>query len=154
MIFATLHRLRFFSLVPVAFSLAAVLLSAAEPSPVGLWKTFDDKTHEQRGTVRIYEQNGLYFGKIESSVRPEELNLRCQKCTGNRKDAPIRGLVIMRNMRKDGSQFDSGDILDPDTGSVYKCKFKLTSNGNKLVMRGFLGISLLGRTQTWIRTGK
>src|SRR4051812_14494258 len=74
-------------------------------SATGLWKTFDDHTHKPRGTVRIYEENGLYFGRIESSFNPAELSERCFKCADERKDAPITGLVILRNMRKNGGEY-------------------------------------------------
>jgi uncharacterized protein (DUF2147 family) len=120
-------------------------------SPAGLWKTFDDHTHKPRGTVRIYEENGLFFGRIESSFNPAEMTERCFKCSGDRKDAPILGLVIIRNMKKNGAEYDGGDILDPENGSVYKCRFTLSADGQKLQVRGYLGLSIFGRTQTWVR---
>jgi uncharacterized protein (DUF2147 family) len=60
-------------------------------------------------------------------------------------------MVIIRNMRKNGAEFSGGDILDPDNGSVYRCKMRLTDDGTKLIVRGFVGFSLLGRSQTWFR---
>jgi uncharacterized protein (DUF2147 family) len=135
----------------------AILLSktspsaAVEPSPAGLWKTFDDNTHKPRGTVRIYREDGAFYGRIESSFDPKDLTERCGKCTGDRKDRPVIGLVILRGMRKDGAEFAGGDILDPDTGSVYKCRFTISPDGRKLLVRGYLGVSLFGRTQTWTR---
>jgi uncharacterized protein (DUF2147 family) len=123
----------------------------AEASPVGRWKTFDDRTHKPRGIIRIYEENGTFFGKIESSFNPAELTERCHKCAGDRKDAPVIGLVILRGMTRHGSEFDGGDILDPETGYVYRCKFSLSGDGAKLFVRGYLGLSIFGRTQTWIR---
>ena len=123
----------------------------AEGSPVGLWKTFDDKTHKARGTVRIYEENGSFSGRIESSFNPEERGAHCEKCAGDRKGAPIVGLVILRGMTRHGSEYDGGDILDPETGSIYRCRFLLSMDGEHLLVRGYLGISILGRTQTWVR---
>lgn len=99
----------------------------------------------------IYEENGAFFGRIETSFNPAELDEHCHNCQGDRKDAPVIGLVIMRGMTKHGSEFDGGDILDPETGSVYRCKFTLSSDGTRLMVRGYLGVSLLGRTQTWTR---
>jgi uncharacterized protein (DUF2147 family) len=132
--------------------IAGICLAAgAERSPVGLWKTFDDRTHQARGTVRISETNGIFSGSIETSAKPEELTERCDKCPGDRKDAPIIGLNIMRGVRKNGSEYDGGEILDPETGSVYKCKFTLSPDGRKLMLRGYLGFSVFGRTQTWER---
>jgi uncharacterized protein (DUF2147 family) len=124
---------------------------AAEKSPAGLWKTFDDRTHKARGTVRIYEENGVFFGRIESSFNAAEYRERCDKCAGDRKDAPIIGLIIMRGMAIHGPEYDGGDILDPESGYVYKCRFALSGDGEKLFVRGFLGLSIFGRTQTWIR---
>jgi uncharacterized protein (DUF2147 family) len=129
----------------------AVLAFAAEPSPTGLWITVDDKSHKPRGTVRIYEQNGVYSGRIESSLDPADLTEHCEKCTDDRKNAPIIGLVIMRGITKRGDEYSGGNILDPDTGSIYRCRFTMSADGRKLFLRGYLGISLLGRTQTWTR---
>jgi uncharacterized protein (DUF2147 family) len=141
----------------VLISLAAILFlgslpaPGAETSPAGLWKTFDDRTHKARGTIRVYEKNGAFFGRIESSFNPEELTERCDKCSGDRRDAPVIGLVVMRGMTLRGSDYDGGDILDPETGSVYRCRFTLSGDGDKLFVRGYLGLSIFGRTQTWIR---
>jgi uncharacterized protein (DUF2147 family) len=122
-------------------------------NPSGLWKTIDDKTGRPRGTVRIYEENGAFFGKIEATVDPAEAKKRCGLCKGERKDKPVIGLLILRNMKGQGGagEFGGGDILDPDTGFVYRCNMRLTSAGGKLVLRGYIGFSLLGRSQTWIR---
>ncbi len=135
---------------PVA-ALAGEAAVPAPQSPACLWTTVDDRTHMPRGTIRIYEQNGVFSGRIESSFKPEELTERCDKCSGDRKDAPVIGLVIMRGMRRQGSEYEGGDILDPDTGSVYRCRFTLGSGGQKLFLRGYLGLSIFGRTQTWTR---
>jgi uncharacterized protein (DUF2147 family) len=126
-------------------------LLALEPSPVGFWKTVDDRTHKPRGIVRIYEENNQFFGKIETSFNPEEMTALCEKCTGDRKDAPVIGLVIMRGMTKRGSEYGGGEILDPETGWVYRCRFALIGQGSKLLIRGYLGVPVLGRTQTWVR---
>ncbi len=140
-------------LSPLLCFLMCFLTLAATPdaSPLGLWKTVDDKTHKARGTVRIYEHDGALFAKIESSVDPKENAELCRKCEDDRKDKPVIGLVIMRNMKPHGSDYTGGDILDPDTGTVYRCKMTLADGGKKLNVRGFIGISLLGRSQTWVR---
>lgn len=126
--------------------------AAPAPSPVGLWETVDDHTHKPRGVVRIYEENGMFFGRIEAGFDPEERVARCDKCTGESKDAPIVGLVIMRGIVKRGGEYSGGEILDPETGSTYRCRFTLSGEGEKLFLRGYLGVSLFGRTQTWFRT--
>jgi uncharacterized protein (DUF2147 family) len=145
------------TLCPLLFCSIAVAGSATptlsvEPSPIGLWRTVDDHTHKPRGIIRIYEQNGAFFGRIETSFDPEERKARCEKCTDDRKDAPVIGLVIMRGVKKRGSDYTGGEILDPETGYTYRCRFTLSDEGARLFVRGYLGLSILGRTQTWIRT--
>jgi uncharacterized protein (DUF2147 family) len=122
-------------------------------SPVGLWKTFDDRTGQAKALVRIYQENGRLFGRIEQTFRPGGENRTCIPCTDDRKDKPIVGLLIIRNMRRDGDEYVGGDILDPENGSVYRCKMHLEQDGTRLALRGFIGISLLGRSQTWERQG-
>ncbi len=136
-----------------ALFLVSIAAQAADlASPTGLWKTIDDKTGKPRGLIRIYEQNGLFFGKVEKGLAPElEKSPTCNACKDDRKDKPMIGLVIMRNMKFEAGEYRNGDILDPDNGSVYRCKFRLTDGGTKLQLRGFLGFSLLGRTQIWLR---
>jgi uncharacterized protein (DUF2147 family) len=125
-----------------------------DPSPVGWWKTFDDRTHKPRGIVRIYEENGTFFGKIETSFNPAELNAHCRKCMGDLKGAPIIGLVIIHGITKRGSEYGGGEILDPETGWVYRCRFTISRDGGKLFLRGYLGVGFIGRSQTWTRTEK
>lgn len=142
-----------FARAVIALLLCALSLPAAEsePNPAGIWKTIDDKTGKPRGTVRIYEQDGEFFGKIESSLDPKDATDVCDKCGDERKNKPIIGLVIMRRMKKKGDEYSGGDILDPDTGTIYRCKFRILDGGRKLSLRGFVGVSLLGRSQVWVR---
>jgi uncharacterized protein (DUF2147 family) len=125
--------------------------AADASSPLGEWKTFDDKTGTERALVRIYEQDGKLFGKIERSFTPGAEKRVCAVCTDERKDQPMLGLIIIRNMKRTDDGYGGGDILDPDTGTVYRCKLHVDATGTKLVVRGYIGISLLGRTQTWER---
>jgi uncharacterized protein (DUF2147 family) len=127
---------------------------AAEPTPAGLWKTIDDKTGQPRGFVRLYESEGKIFGVIDKSLEPKEAAERCDLCTGERKNQPVIGMVFLRGMKKDGAEYSGGDILDPDTGVVYRCKFRLLDQGRKLVVRGYIGVSLFGRSQTWTRAAE
>jgi uncharacterized protein (DUF2147 family) len=133
-------------LVLAAFSVCAY----AQQSPAGLWKTVDDKTGQPRSLVRVYEENGKWFGKIEKSLNPNGRKV-CDKCPDDRKNKPMVGLVVIRNLAKDGTEYSGGDIVDPDNGRIYKCKVWTTDGGKKLSVRGFIGFSLIGRSQTWTR---
>ena len=127
-------------------------LSFANDSPVGLWKTIDDKTHKPRSIVRIVEENGEFKGIVEKGlVEGESPDRVCDKCDPPRKNQKILGMTFMWGLKKDGSEFKGGEILDPDNGKIYKCKMKLVDGGKKLDVRGYIGISLIGRTQTWLR---
>lgn len=126
---------------------------APAASLVGLWRTFDDKTGKEKGLVRIYEANGLIYGDVEATVDPAEARLTCTKCQDDRRGKPLIGLNIIRGLRRDGDEWDGGTILDPASGEVYRCSLRLEDGGRRLVVRGYLGISLLGRSQTWVRAG-
>ena len=125
--------------------------AADDASPIGLWKTVDDHTGKPRSVVRIYEEGGRLFGRIERGFDTREQDRVCDKCTDERRDKPLRGMVIMRNLRAEDGGYADGDILDPDNGTVYRCKIRLEEGGRKLVVRGYVGISLFGRSQTWER---
>lgn len=119
-------------------------------SPVGLWTPLDWSTGKPMGLIRIYEQAGELFGRIVPTGPGDDVK-RCTRCTDERKNQPYNGLVLMRHLRLRDGEYVGGDILDPGTGSVYGCKLRLIDGGHRLIMRGYLGISLLGRSQTWQR---
>jgi uncharacterized protein (DUF2147 family) len=119
-------------------------------SPVGLWTPLDWSTGKPMGLIRIYEEQGQIFGSIVPTGPDDEIK-RCTRCTDERKDHPYSGLVLMRHLRWQDGEYVGGDILDPGSGSIYSCKLRLIEGGHRLIMRGFLGISLLGRSQTWQR---
>jgi uncharacterized protein (DUF2147 family) len=152
------RRTRFALLLPLqialvcgGLALTALTAHAVSQSPLGLWKTVDDKSGMPRALVRIYLQDGKYFGRIEQSFMPGAESRVCSVCKDERKDQPIIGLLIIRNVTLLDGEYAGGDILDPDSGSVYHCKFHLENDGNTLVVRGYIGFSLLGRSQTWQR---
>ena len=121
-------------------------------SPVGLWKTIDDKTGKPRSLIRINESNGEYSATIEKGLLATDVNEAiCDKCTDERKNQKLIGMTIAKGLKKNGPQYDGGEILDPDNGKIYRCKMKLDETGNRLEVRGFVGISLLGRSQIWNR---
>ncbi len=125
--------------------------TASAPSPLGDWKTIDDKTGRPRAIVRVYEQGGRLFAKIERSFTPGAQDRVCGVCKDERKNQPIIGLVIIRNMRFEDGEYTGGDILDPESGTVYSCKLRLDPSGSHLIVRGYLGFSWIGRSQTWER---
>ncbi len=127
-------------------------LSYAENSPVGLWKTIDDATDKPRSLIRISDKNGELIATFEKGLLPSDSpNDVCEQCTAERKGKPLIGMVIMDGMKAKGDVFEGGHILDPDNGEIYKCKIKLDSTGKQLEVRGFIGVSLFGRSQTWMR---
>jgi uncharacterized protein (DUF2147 family) len=135
---------------------AAFIMSPAfadDSSPVGLWKNIDDVSGKPKALIRISETNGVLQGQIEKLFRAadQEQNPKCDKCTDARKDQPIIGMVFMNGLKKDGSEYTGGEILDPDNGKVYRSKMELTDGGKKLKVRGYIGVPMLGRSQVWVR---
>ena len=141
---------------------AGVLLAASSTSPVwsqasmtnpaGLWRTVDDKTGEVRGAVRLFENNGTIYGRIEQVIDPKAINQVCVKCSGDRHNKPILGLDVIRGVRPDGPGYWSGgQILDPETGDDYRVSLRLDDGGRKLIVRGSVLGGMIGRSQTWVR---
>ena len=139
------------------FAAASFLLASssfAQMTPVGLWKTISDKDGTPQSEVRIVDNGGVVSANLvkvyRSTFKGDEV---CVECKDDRKDKPIIGLELMRGLKKtDGKDvWEGGTIVEPDSGTVYKAKVTPIEGGAKLEMRGFVGFSLLGRTQTWIR---
>lgn len=137
----------------IAIISGAMAFSAlAQGTPVGLWRSSDDKTGEAKAHVRIAETAGGLSGKIEkrllASAKPDEL---CSACSDGRKDQPLTGLEIIRGAKKapDAQVWEGGKILDPENGRSYTLKMTPTEGGQKLEVRGSFGP--FGRTQTWVR---
>lgn len=119
-------------------------------SVFGKWKTVDDETGVEKGVVEIYEKDGKVFGKIIEILDAKHRYKKCVSCTGDDKNKPILGLTFIKGLRKNGTEYDGGKILDPKNGKLYKCYINL-ENKDKLKVRGYLGFSLFGRTQYWYR---
>jgi uncharacterized protein (DUF2147 family) len=124
---------------------------AQNASPAGLWKTIDEETRQPKALVRIAETGGVLSGKIEKLFNPSRPNPVCDQCTDDRKDKPIEGMTILTGLKPAGEAWEEGEILDPSNGKVYRAKARLAQGGQQLEVRGFIGVSLFGRTQTWIR---
>jgi uncharacterized protein (DUF2147 family) len=143
----------------ISKTLALVVLTAAggafaQTTPVGTWKTIDDKTKTERAIIRISESGGVFSGKLEkllaADAKPDAV---CDKCSDDRKDKPIVGMEIVRGVKKADSDntWDGGTILDAGEGKIYKVRLQMAEGGKKMEVRGYVGAPLLGRTQVWMR---
>lgn len=132
-------------------AVATPLAAQTPPTPVGTWHTVDETTGKPRGIVEIVERNGVLTGIIRGTLVPGEPEGLCDKCPGDRRNQPITGLEMIRNVRRDGNTWGGGELLDPDNGKTYRIKLTPSPDGRTLEVRGFIGISLFGRTQTWRR---
>jgi uncharacterized protein (DUF2147 family) len=132
---------------------AAPAIAFAQATPVGVWKTIDDKTKTERSQLRITESGGVLSGKIEKLLAADaKQDAVCDKCSDDRKDKPLIGLEVLRGVKKsDDTTWDGGTILDAAEGKIYKVRLQPIEGGKKLEVRGYVGIPALGRTQTWIR---
>lgn len=125
---------------------------AAATTPAGLWRTTDDNTGKPRSLVRIHENNGEYSAVIEKGLLASDTpDAVCDKCKDERKGQRIVGMTIVKGIKYEDGHYEGGEILDPENGKTYRCLMKLDSTGNTLEVRGYIGISLIGRSQTWTR---
>lgn len=138
-------------LFPIA--LIGNVVQAGSLNPEGQWKTISDVTGKPNSIVRIWKEKAKLFGKVEKVIpqEGEDPNPLCHKCSGERKDRPITGMRILWDLIKNEGAWDGGFILDPDNGKIYRCVIRVTEDGKKLEVRGYIGFSLFGRTQTWLR---
>ncbi|HTJ93053.1 MAG TPA: DUF2147 domain-containing protein [Pararobbsia sp.] len=145
-VIATAAGLALAALTPLAYADTAA-------SPVGIWQTIDDHTGQPKALVQISQDaDGTLSGKVIKGLGPnDQPDRRCDKCTDYRKDQLMLGMTIINGMKPDGDKYDGGQILDPENGSLYKCTMHTEDGGQKLVVRGYIGISLIGRSQTWNR---
>jgi len=140
---------RLFLVIVVLFGVSNLKAQTNDPI-TGSWKTFDDETKQPAAIVLISEKNGLFSGVVTKLLDPKALP-KCEKCTDNHKDKPVIGMEILTGLKKTVDSYTGGEILDPDDGESYRATIKLTDQGNKLELRAYIGLPLLGRTQTWIR---
>lgn len=132
----------------IIFSFVALLFATLSYAQIeGKWKTIDDETGQAKSIVEIAKKSdGKYYGKVSQLlIKPEHAN--CIDCKDDRKNKPILGMEIIRGLKKDGDEFSGGTITDPKTGKTYKCT--ISRDGEKLNVRGYIGFSFIGRSQTW-----
>jgi uncharacterized protein (DUF2147 family) len=122
----------------------------AAPSPVGLWRSFDDRTGQASGLIRIFEADGILHGKVVEIAVPADRGRVCERCTDDRRNQAILGMEIFRDLRPEGDGW-AGHVLDPQNGSIYTCTAHLNKNGKEFVLRGYVLMEFLGRSQTWQR---
>jgi uncharacterized protein (DUF2147 family) len=138
-------------LVAALLVAAAAPLAWAQATPVGLWKTIDDETKQEKSLVRITEASGVLVGRIEKLLDPAKQESKCEKCTDARKDQPVLGMIIIEGVKKnpDEPYWDGGTILDPNNGKTYKLRLTPKDGGKTMEVRGY--IAFFFRNQTWVR---
>ena len=142
------------AILPLFASSVTAADLASAPSPVGVWKTIDDSSGKPQALVKIIDVNGELRGSIARLYQEpnEDQNPHCEKCSGERKNAPILGMTILYGLHKDDEgNWSGGEILDPNNGDTYHSKVSISPDGKTLTMRGYIGVSLFGRSQTWLR---
>ena len=136
---------------------ASGALAQPAASPIGQWRTIDDESGEARSIVEIYEKDGALHGRVVEILRASDEARRnsdgqiiCTACEGKRKNQSVEGMTILWGLEKDGEEWTGGHIIDPENGNTYSAKMELDGE-NRLQVRGYRGVSLFGRTQTWQR---
>ena len=134
------------------FTFALLLITTVfySQSITGKWKTIDDETGKAKSIIEIYEKSGKIYGKVVEILDASRAKELCQDCPGEDAKKPIMGLNVIKGLKKDSDEYSGGQILDPKNGKLYKCLIVLESQ-DKLKVRGYIGFSLLGRTQYWYR---
>ena len=134
---------------------ASALGASAQPTAAGLWEQVDEKTGSSESWFNIIEKDGVYTGTVVKMFQkpgdPPPEALRCTKCEGAEKNAPVLGLALIKGMKRNGLKYEGGTIMDPRDGTVYRALLNVSPDGKQLEVRGYLGIAIVGRSQMWNR---
>jgi uncharacterized protein (DUF2147 family) len=133
----------------LALSLMLTQAIIAQTGIAGVWKTIDDETDEAKSHVQIVEKDGKYYGSVVE-ILTDRKDAICTQCDDHRKDQPVLGMTILENLEVYKDYYSYGKILDPNNGKIYKCSAWL-EKADELTVRGYVGISALGRSQKWYR---
>ncbi|RPG55196.1 MAG: DUF2147 domain-containing protein [Flavobacteriales bacterium] len=130
---------------------AYILVNSYQTNQIeGVWITQDDETGKKKSEVLLYKNEGKLYGKILNLLLEQDKGKLCVNCKGENKNLAIEGMVIVEGLKLNGKTWEDGTILDPKSGKTYSCYITFDDD-NTLKVRGYIGFSLLGRTQKWIR---
>ncbi|MEN3376265.1 MAG: hypothetical protein V7604_1620 [Hyphomicrobiales bacterium] len=134
---------------------AQAATASSEPTAIGLWEQVDEKSGQPESWFNIVEKDGIYVGTIVKMFQkpgdPPPESFRCSKCEGPDKDQPVLGLTLIKGMKRKGVKYEDGTIMDPRDGNVYRALMEVSPDNKHLEVRGYLGVALFGRSQTWNR---
>jgi uncharacterized protein (DUF2147 family) len=125
-------------------------LAMGQKQIVGIWKNLDDEDGKEKSHIEIYEKDGKLKAKV-IKLLPNATMKICSECKGALKNKPIEGMEIVWGLKKyTEKEYSDGEILNPKNGKIYSCNI-LLETPDKLKVRGFLGFSMIGKTQYWYR---
>lgn len=133
----------------IIFTLASITIFGQQKI-TGMWKNIDDEDGKEKSHIEIFEKNGRLHARV-TKLLPHATVRICDKCTGANKNKPVEGMEILWDLQKTSDkEYGEGKILNPKNGKIYDCFISLVEP-NKLKVRGYMGVSMFGKTQYWYR---